>query len=799
MPGNEQQKLKERLKKRKQRQRIKDDATKFEEYKRKERERKREKRKEIKEFLEQHPKLKKKAREEKKLQMRAYRAKKAAENVGEGVIENKRSQASKIRENKRKDKRRKSEERLQKKLTEAARKKALATTKLWRMKIKLQDEDESLAESNFPSPSAEKRATRKAKTNLPKTPQKKAAVIASLIKSPRTRNILEKKGVVMSKKAQKQLEMGEDVIESLSEKVEDLRSRSPATAQKTHAMKILKSVVAQTKESRRALCSRLKLKQRKLSKKESVKWWQPNARKKRQDGLSNQTKQRVQEFYLSPDVSREVPDKRAAIKVKENNKVRIVQRHNMTMTLADAHSVYQKLYPDDRIGLTSFTKLRPLQVKKVSETSRRTCLCQACCNAALKAEALKKFCAELHAKPEVLTAKQAVVDATICEYDEHPKAACLKRECKDCGPCRLFERYAGIVAGNEDKEITWHVWGPLTLQKSGTKPKRVISCLTKSTPLREFMTEYKKDLQTLPNHIFRSQWQHRQMKICVDHLSKDEACLCMDYAENYQCCFQGEVQSAFFEQNSITIHPMMAYYTQELEGKFVQVKHAIIGITDDQDKDACGVKAFEDAAIETIQDGMATQLKVLHEFTDGCAAQYKGRKAFLDISHRNAPKVVRNFFETSHGKSVCDGLGAVVKSSCYHAVISGRAIVKDADDFMNYCVKNLSVPLKHMASPDGTKYLSKRQFIFLKRDNVNRIRPKFSLSQAHVKSTASGAQDKTSHWSPETSDATVQCAKQGRNLVRMRNMWQSGRTKQYDWTRRQLTIIQPRKQCNVFF
>ena len=38
--------------------------------------------------------------------------------------------------------------------------------------------------------------------------------------------------------------------------------------------------------------------------------------------------------------------------------------------------------------------------------------------------------------------------------------------------------------------------------------------------------------------------KHKQMKTCIDNLSLDEACLCMDYAESYQCGFQHEVQSA---------------------------------------------------------------------------------------------------------------------------------------------------------------------------------------------------------------------------------------------------------------
>ena len=108
--------------------------------------------------------------------------------------------------------------------------------------------------------------------------------------------------------------------------------------------------------------------------------------KQRKDIVPDQFKERIQEFFLSPVVSREVPDKREAIKIKDKktSKVMVVQRHCMSMSIQDAHTVYKELHPEYKIGLISFSKLRPIQVKTVTETNRRTCLCQQCCNAALK-------------------------------------------------------------------------------------------------------------------------------------------------------------------------------------------------------------------------------------------------------------------------------------------------------------------------------------------------------------------------------------------------------------------------------
>ena len=80
----------------------------------------------------------------------------------------------------------------------------------------------------------------------------------------------------------------------------------------------------------------------------------------------------------------------------------------------------------------------------------------------------------------------------------------------------------------------------------------------------------------------------------------------------------------------------------------------------------------------------------MYEWTDRCAAQYKARSAFADICIQNI-KLERNFFETCHGKRVCDGLGAVIKNICYQAVLTGKAFLSTADDVYSYCSSRLSI------------------------------------------------------------------------------------------------------------
>ncbi|KAK3580333.1 hypothetical protein CHS0354_014806 [Potamilus streckersoni] len=93
-----------------------------------------------------------------------------------------------------------------------------------------------------------------------------------------------------------------------------------------------------------------------------------------------------------------------------------------------------------------------------------------------------------------------------------------------------------------------------------------------------------------------------------------------------------------------------------------------------------------------------------------------GKKAFADVSLRNEPSVTRNYFETSHGKSVCDGLGATVKNACYRAVISNRKVIGCAEDVYHFCTEKL----KMENTDNEAKTVSRREFILVKDVERNR-------------------------------------------------------------------------------
>lgn len=120
-----------------------------------------------------------------------------------------------------------------------------------------------------------------------------------------------------------------------------------------------------------------------------------------------------------------------------------------------------------------------------------------------------------------------------------------------------------------------------------------------------------------------------------------------------------------------------------------------------------------------MKDKYDVNVSALHQWTDGCPGQYKGKNAFHDISKKAIP-VQRNFFTTSHGKNVCDGLGAVVKNMALRH-IKGYSIVSNAVDMFDFCCMKVAhgPRIAHKAGDDS---ISIRDFIYVAAKDVTRER-----------------------------------------------------------------------------
>lgn len=188
-------------------------------------------------------------------------------------------------------------------------------------------------------------------------------------------------------------------------------------------------------------------------------WWKKRQRKTRRDVIS----EHVKEFA---EISREVPSKRDVVRIKtQTGQKETLQKHVMTMTLEEAHKLYKTRNLSYKIGLTSFSKLKPVNVKKVSETSRRSRLCQICCNIVLKVEVLTtvKRAAKERGIPEDIQIDKSLSNVTFYNYKSEPSVKCLTRNCENCGNEGLRKDLEPL--DTTDAVVSWYHWEAIEIKK----------------------------------------------------------------------------------------------------------------------------------------------------------------------------------------------------------------------------------------------------------------------------------------------------------------------------------------------
>ncbi|XP_033122950.1 uncharacterized protein LOC117121756 isoform X2 [Anneissia japonica] len=106
--------------------------------------------------------------------------------------------------------------------------------------------------------------------------------------------------------------------------------------------------------------------------------------------------------------------------------------------------------------------------------------------------------------------------------------------------------------------------------------------------------------------------------------------------------------------------------------------------------DTVAVHLFQKLLIQFLTDTLGHVKKICY-FSDGCAAQYKNRKNFLNLCLHEEDFGVQaewHFFATSHGKGPSDGVGGTIKRLAARAslqrpfdqqIITARQLFEFAD------------------------------------------------------------------------------------------------------------------------
>lgn len=241
--------------------------------------------------------------------------------------------------------------------------------------------------------------------------------------------------------------------------------------------------------------------------------------------------------------------------------------------------------------------------------------------------------------------------------------------------------FAEMLKKIETKDVEFEQWKRVEID--GKKRMRVVKV---NMTTDEFIPYITKEYDLFIQHTERISAQYTALNDLKTNLPQGHAIVQMDFAENFQCQTMDEIQSAYWNATSITLHPVVAYYK---DGENLIHKN-IVFVSDLNHHNSTAVVAILRNLIPMLQDAFFG-LRYIHYWTDSPSSQYRNRYIFNHIyNHFSLYGIFAdwNYFEVGHGKGPCDGIGGTCKRAASEAVKQDKVSIQDARDFFNWATKN---------------------------------------------------------------------------------------------------------------
>ncbi|KAL3880396.1 hypothetical protein ACJMK2_032640 [Sinanodonta woodiana] len=162
--------------------------------------------------------------------------------------------------------------------------------------------------------------------------------------------------------------------------------------------------------------------------------------------------------------------------------------------------------------------------------------------------------------------------------------------------------------------------------------------------LRSELTEFRK-------HIHRVKEQYDQSR------------------QNYTCGFEEDIQSAYFDNNDVTLHPVVIYTKDKEDEVYNTIQYKIkhksqVVVSDELSHTSSTVFAIMKHVVKKVK-AVLQNVEMVHYMTDSPTSQYRNKHIFSIVAHHDTlfpgMKASWLYFEAGHGKGPCDGVGGTAK------------------------------------------------------------------------------------------------------------------------------------------
>jgi len=301
--------------------------------------------------------------------------------------------------------------------------------------------------------------------------------------------------------------------------------------------------------------------------------------------------------------------------------------------------------------------------------------------------------------------KITLMAETLCsKVDGQYSMKCILRDCDRCGVAMLEQKLEPLK--KELDEVEWNRW---EIKKLETKGKTTSSSVftTKRGKMSDLITQILTESQTFALHLFTAEWQHQQYTNLQKNVPPKWIVTTQDFAENYRCVFADEITSAYYNYNQASLFTQFSVYHCPNPTCDKCVEESCVFITDDLKKDCYAIQTIQEQYEEYLLNKGINMLEHQVIFSDGAASQFKSKQPYYHLTTSGNFSKERSFFGSRHGKSVCDGLGGVIKQAATLHVKSRRGIIRTALELYEFSKKELTITYQ---CPDSHK---SRVFFFV--------------------------------------------------------------------------------------
>ena len=308
-------------------------------------------------------------------------------------------------------------------------------------------------------------------------------------------------------------------------------------------------------------------------------------RKQRKDCTSEENTEVIRNFFQRTDISTNLP---TAKRVKKDQS----ERRVLDRPIVDVFSEFQSQNPDVGVSLSTFKRNRPTNVETTKKQKWVGCLCEMCANVDIKLKVLSQA-ADRCGSTNKVSNKFEAVSITMCNKEEgakYHKLTCIQRKCTSCSCDNIVNFFQPLAEDNPTQCIGYSKWERVKKMYKGKEISQIMPVSYKHS-ITNVVVELSQELEKLAEHLFVASWQQNQFLAIQQDVPESWVVLNMDFAENYSCVAQQEVQSAHWAHNQVTVHPTVAYYRCQNDECEKTVTENILFVSDDKVHDAGAVQS----------------------------------------------------------------------------------------------------------------------------------------------------------------------------------------------------------------